>query len=66
MKRRVKINVIREKKLVNNVGKTFRIVEVLPEVIWILDNKNNFITYYCGTIDEDEDNLKIINQKQEA
>lgn len=63
MKRRVKINVIKEKKLINNKGKVFRIVEVLPEVFWILDNKNNFITYYCGSIDEDEDNLRIINMR---
>ena len=63
MKRKIKVNVIKEKELINKNGKAFRIVEVKPEIIFILDNKNNFIDSYCGSIDEDEDNLRFLNNK---
>ena len=61
-KRKININVINEKELVNHKGKVFHIVEVRPEVIFILDEDNNFVTHYCGSISEDEDNMRIINQ----
>ena len=61
MNRKIKINVIKSKPLINNKGKLFHVVEVQPEIIFILDENNNFICNYCGTIDEDEDNLKVIN-----
>lgn len=61
MNRTINVNVIREKELINNKGKKFYIVEVNPEIIFIIDENNNFITHYCGTIDEDEDNLRVIN-----
>lgn len=61
MDKKIKINTIKEKKLINNKGKLFYIVEVQPEVIFILDEDNNFICNYCGTIDEDDDNLRVIN-----
>ena len=62
-KRKIKVNVIKEKELINKNGKVFRIVEVKPEVIFIIDDKNNFIDSYCGSIDEDEDNLRFLNNK---
>lgn len=61
MNKTVNVNVIREKELINKNGKKFFIVEVKQEVIFILDENNNFIDSYCGTIDEDEDNLRVIN-----
>ena len=61
MNRTLKVNVINEKELINNKGKKFYIVEVKPEIIFILDENSNFIDSYCGPIDEDEDNLRVIN-----
>lgn len=61
MNKTVNVNVIREKELINKNGKRFFVVEVKPEIIFILDENNNFIDSYCGTIDEDEDNLRVIN-----
>lgn len=61
-KRKININVINEKELVNDEGKVFHVVEVNPEVIFILDENNNFVTHYCGSINDDEDNMRIINQ----
>ena len=61
-KRKININVTNEKELVNYEGKIFHIVEVRPEVIFILDEDNNFVTHYCGSINDDEDNMRIINQ----
>lgn len=58
----VNVNVIKEKELVNKNGKKFHIVEVKPEIIFILDENNNFVESYCGTIDEDEDNLMLLNR----
>lgn len=63
MTKTININTIREKELVNKNGKVFHIIEVKPEVIFILDENNNFIDSYCGSIDEDEDNLRVINQR---
>ncbi len=62
-KRKIKVDVIKEKELINKNGKVFRIVEVKPEIIFIIDDKNNFIDSYCGSIDEDEDNLRFLNNK---
>lgn len=61
MNKKINISVIKQKQLINNKGKRFYIVEVKPEIIFILDEDNNFICNYCGSIDEDEDNLKVIN-----
>ena len=58
--RKININVIREKELINNQGKKFYIAEVKPEIIFISDENNNFITLYCGDINED--NLELINR----
>ena len=63
MSKTVNVNVIKEKELINNKGKKFYIVEVKPEIIFILDENNNFVDSYCGTIDEDEDNLLVINAR---
>lgn len=63
MDRKINIKSIREKELINNKGRKFYIVEVQPEIIFILDEDCNFICNYCGSIDEDEDNLKVINNK---
>lgn len=63
MTKTININVIKEKELINKNGKVFHIIEVNPEIIFIIDENNNFITHYCGSIDEDEDNLKFINQR---
>jgi hypothetical protein len=63
MNKTININVIKEKELINNKGKKFYIVEVNPEIIFIIDENNNFIDSYCGTIDEDEDNLRVINER---
>ena len=57
----INVNVLSKKELTNNKGKKFYIVEVKPEIIFILDSNNNFIDSYCGEIDEDEDNLKFIS-----
>lgn len=57
----INVNVLNKKELVNNKGKKFYVVEVKPEIIFILDSNNNFIDSYCGEIDEDEDNLKFIS-----
>lgn len=63
MSKTINVSVIKEKELINNKGKKFYIVEVMPEVIFILDENNNFVDFYCGTIDEDEDNLLVINTR---
>lgn len=63
MTKTININAIKEKELVNKNGKVFYIIEVKPEVIFIIDDNNNFIDSYCGSIDEDEDNLRVINQR---
>lgn len=63
MNKTININVIKEKELINKNGNKFFIVEVKPEIIFILDENNNFIDSYCGTIDEDEDNLRVINER---
>ena len=61
MNKTMNINVIKEKTLTNIKGKKFSIVEVKPEIVFILDENNNFVDTYCGNIDEDNVNLKIIN-----
>lgn len=60
--RKISINVINEKELINKNGKKFFIIEVLPEIIFIIDENNNYITHYCGSINVDEDNLELINK----
>ena len=62
MSRTINVNTIKEKELVNNKGRKFYIVEVKPEIVFILDENNNFICHYCGSIDEDKDNLEVINK----
>lgn len=57
----INIDVIKQKELINNKGKKFYIVEIEPEIIFIIDENNNLVNHYCGSIDEDEDNLKVIN-----
>lgn len=58
----VNVDVLNKKELTNCRGRKFFVMEVKPEICFILDDKNNFIDSYCGEIDEDEDNLSFLNR----